>query len=162
MTLSGEREQAANMMPSSGNLGDGALHPDIGCGEYLDKHSIEKAKILAMAMGRTSKRLSIKHLTLSGFVVDADPFLNWFDAAKLESIKFTGQCIDAGFWLPNSMANVTVRHPRKIEFGPVAVGMVSVDVQKELKVVYMQDGLDVGESAFLASDDDTRAILHFI
>jgi hypothetical protein len=150
------------MMPSSGNLGDGALHPDIGCGEYLDKHSIEKAKILAMAMGRTSKRLSIKHLTLSGFVVDADPFLNWFDAAKLESIKFTGQCIDAGFWLPNSMANVTVRHPRKIELGPVAVGMVSVDVQKELKVVNMQDGLDVGESAFPESDDDTRAILHFI
>jgi hypothetical protein len=40
--------------------------------------------------------------------------------------------------------------------------MVSVDVQKELKVVNMQDGLDVGESAFPASDDDTRAILHFI
>lgn len=150
------------MIIPSGNLGDGALHPDIGCGEYLDKHSIEKAKILAMATGRTSKRLSIRHLTLSGFVVDADPFLNWFDAEKLESIKFKGQCIDAGLWLPQSMENVTVRFPRKIELEPVAVGMVSVDVQKELKVVNMQDGLDVGESAFPVSDDETRAILHFI
>lgn len=150
------------MIISSGNLGDGALHPDIGYGEYLDKHSIEKAKILAMAMGRTSKRLSIRHLTLSGFVVDADPFLNWFDAEKLESIKFKGQCIDAGLWLPQSMENVTVRFPRKIELEPVAVGMVPVDVQKELKVVNMQDGLDVSESAFPVSDDETRAILHFI
>jgi hypothetical protein len=157
-----ETERVADRITSSGNLGDGALHPDIGCGEYLDKHSIEKAKILAMAIGRTSKRLSIKHLTLSGFVADADPFLNWFDAEKMESIIFKGQCIDAGFWLPHSMENVTVRHPRTIELGPVAVGMVSVDVQKELKVVNMQDGLDVGESAFPASDDDTRAILHFI
>lgn len=148
------------MINSSGNLGDGALHPDIGCGEYLDKHSVEKAKILAMAMGQTSKWLSIKHLTLSGFVVDADPFLNWFDAEKLESIKFKGQCVDAGFWLPHSMENVNVRYPRNI--GPIADGMVSIDVQKELKVVNMQDGLDVGASPFPASDDETRAILQFI
>jgi hypothetical protein len=157
-----ERDQAANLITCSGNLGDGALHPDIGCGEYLDKHNIEKAKVLAMAMGRTSKRLSIKHLNLSGFVVDADPFLNWFDPEKLEIIKFKGQCVDAGFWLPQSMENVTVRYPRKSELEPVAVGMVSVDVQKELKVVNMQDGLDVGQGAFPASDDETRAILHFI
>ncbi|KAF3384919.1 hypothetical protein F1880_001778 [Penicillium rolfsii] len=141
-----------------GNLGDGALHPDIGCGEYLDKNSIEKAKILAMVMGRTFKRLSIKRLTLSGFVVDADPFLLWFDAEKLESIKFKGHCIDAGFWLARTMEKVTVRYPRKTELEPVAVGMVSVDVQKDLKVVNMPDGWDVGESAFPAFDDNTRAI----
>jgi hypothetical protein len=155
-------EQAANMITSSGTLGDGVLHPDIGCGEYLDKHSIEKAKILAMALGRTSKRLSIKHLTLSGFVVDADPFLVWFDAEKLQSIKFKGQCVDAGFWLPRSMENVIVRYPRKSELEPVAVRMISVDVQKELKVVDIQDGSDVSQSSFPASADETRALLHFI
>lgn len=150
------------MVFSSGNLGDGALHPDIGCGEYLDKHSIEKAKILAMARGRTSQRMSVKHLTLSGFVVDAGPFLHWFDPQRLQSIKFKGQCLDAGFWLPQSMEHVIVRYPRRIELEPVAVEMVSGDPQKELKVVDIQGGLDVGQSSVLASDDETQALLQLI
>lgn len=136
----------------SGQLGDGELHPKIGRGEYLDKQCIEKAKILAFTMGRTSKYLSIKYLTLSGFVVDADPFVHWFDPEKLQSIKFKGQCLDAGFWLPESMKNVILRYPRKIELEPVVVGMVSVDAQKELKVMDVQNGVVTGQSFFPASE----------
>ncbi|KAJ5175728.1 uncharacterized protein N7482_001605 [Penicillium canariense] len=122
-----------------GHLGDGELHPDIGCGEYLDKHSIEKAKILAMATSRACKRLSIKNLTLSGFVIDADPFLHWFDPEQLLTIRFLGQCLDAGFWLPQAM-KVSLRCPRKMEPGIVSVGMIPVDLQKDLKVVSVNEG----------------------
>jgi hypothetical protein len=128
----------------------------------LDKQCIEKAKILAMTMGRTSQCLSIKHLTMSGFVVDADPFVQWFDPLKLQSIKFKGQCFDAGLWLPESMKSITVRYPRKVELEPVGVGMTSVDLRKELKVVDIQDGLTVGESSFPACQEETRALMHFI
>lgn len=146
----------------SGQLGDGELHPRIGRGEYLDKQCIEKAKILAFAMDRTPKYLSIKHLTLSGFVVDADPFVHWFDPDKLQSIKFKGQCFDAGLWLPESMKNVIMRYPRKIELEPVAVGMVSVDVENELKVMDLENGAVTGQSSFPASGEKTQAPLHFL
>lgn len=111
-----------------------------------------------MTIGRTSNRLSIKHLTLSGLVVDADPFVHWFDPVKLRSIKFKGHCLDAGLWLPESMENVIVRYPRKIELEPVAVGMVSVDLQKELKVMDVRGGSIISQSSFKASDDETRAL----
>lgn len=146
----------------SGQLGDGELHPKIGRGEYLDKQCIEKAKILAFTMGRTPKYLSIKHLTLSGFVVDADPFVHWFDPEKLQSIKFKGQCLDAGLWLPESMKNVIVRYPRKIELEPVAVEMVSVDAQKELKLMGVENGVVTGQSSFPESEEETRSLLYFL
>src|SRR3954453_20554217 len=96
-------------MVSSGQYGTGELNTDIGYGEYLDKYAIEKAKIRAMAMGPTSKRLGIKTISLSGFVVDADPFLHWFDSEKLRTIHFKAHCVDAGLWLPRNMRNVTIR-----------------------------------------------------
>ncbi|KAJ5698080.1 hypothetical protein N7462_000085 [Penicillium macrosclerotiorum] len=139
---------SANRRHRSGHRGDGELHPAIGCGEYLDKHCIEKAKIRAMATGRASKRLSIRQLSLSGFVVDADPFLHWFDAQKLRSIQFKGTCVDAGFWLPQAMGRVAVRSPREIEVEAVPVGMVSLDMQKDLKVMHIRDGMAVDESSF--------------
>ncbi len=152
----------ANIATLSGQLGDGELHPKIGRGEYLDKQCIEKAKILALAMDRTPKYLSIKHLTLSGFVVDADPFVHWFDPEKLQSIKFKGRCLDAGLWLPESMKNVIVRHSGKIELEPVAVGMVSVDAQQELKVMDVENGAVTGQSSCPASEEEARALLHFL
>ncbi|KAF7586919.1 hypothetical protein BBP40_008028, partial [Aspergillus hancockii] len=63
--------------------GKGNLNPQVGLGAYLDKFAIEKAKVLAMASGRTRHRLSIRTLILSGFVVDGDPFWLWFDAQRL-------------------------------------------------------------------------------
>lgn len=83
-------------------------------------------------MGRTSRRLSIQRLTLSGFVVDADPIIQWFDPEKLRCIHFKGQCIDAGLWLPLSMKNVSLEVPQKIDLQAVPVGIVSVDLKKDL------------------------------
>ena len=132
----------------SGRQGDGELHPDIGYGEYLDKHNIEKAKIRALAMGRTNPRLPIKRLTLSGFVVDADPFLQWFDPEKLRSIHFKGHCIDAGFWLPQSMQKVSVRITKQIDLEAVPVGIINIDLKKDLKVVELKRGEKVKETPF--------------
>ncbi|KAJ5096414.1 hypothetical protein NUU61_005770 [Penicillium alfredii] len=132
-------------MGDHGYRGNGILHPDIGCGEYLDKHSIEKAKIRALAMGRTPKRLGIKTLVLTGFVVDADPFLHWFDPHKLRSIHFKGHCIDAGFWLAHSMRQVTVRHPKAIDLEAVPTGILSLNLWKDLKVVGLKGGKKVEE-----------------
>lgn len=96
---------------------------------------MEAAKIRALAMGSTCKRLSIKKLTLSGFIVDAGPFIHWFDPRKLRSIHFKGQCVDAGFWLPRSMAKVLIRVPRTIELEAVPVGILKLNVQKDLDVM---------------------------
>ncbi|KAJ5681376.1 uncharacterized protein N7477_001316 [Penicillium maclennaniae] len=128
-----------------GHLGNGELHPRIGYGEYLDKHSIEKAKLLALTLDRTSHRLTIKSLTLSGFVVDADPFLQWFDPQRLRSIYFKGECIDAGFWLPPAMQRVIVRCPRNVDLEPMPVGILTLNLRKDLMVVEMKDGKKVYE-----------------
>ncbi|KAJ5580297.1 uncharacterized protein N7459_006282 [Penicillium hispanicum] len=130
----------------NGRRGDGELHPDIGYGEYLDKYSMEMAKIRALAMGNTSRRLSIKKLTLSGFVVDADPFLQWFDPDKLRSIQFKGQCIDAGFWLPSSMKHVLVLFPRRLDLETVPVGIVNINMQKDVKVVELNNGKEMAKA----------------
>lgn len=116
------------------------MHPDIGYGEYLDKHSIEKAKVRALAMGRTCALLTIKTLTLTGFVVDADPILQWFDPLRLRSINFKGQCVDAGFWLPNTMQKVAVRGPKNIDMEAVPAGVVKLDLRKDLKEVELKKG----------------------
>ncbi|KAJ5128255.1 hypothetical protein N7448_001972 [Penicillium atrosanguineum] len=131
-----------------GHLGDGELHPRIGYGEYLDKHSIEKAKLLALTMDRTSHRLTIKTLTLSGFVVDADPFLQWFDPQRLRSIHFKGECIDAGFWLPLAMQKVTVRCSRNIDLEPVPVGILALNLPRDLRVVELKDGKKIHDVVF--------------
>ncbi|QMW36561.1 hypothetical protein G4B84_012090, partial [Aspergillus flavus NRRL3357] len=91
--------------------GTGTLHPAVGVGEYLDKIVIEKAKVAGMGMGRTRTRLSIRTLVLSGFVVDGDPFLQWFDCARLKCVRFGDGCVDAGFWLGDDMGGVTVVWP---------------------------------------------------
>ncbi|KAJ5273780.1 hypothetical protein N7478_008905 [Penicillium angulare] len=123
-----------------GNRGNGELACIIGDGEYLDKECIEKAKVRAMAIGRTSRRLPIRKITLSGFVVDADPFIQWFDSSKLRCINFKGQCIDSGFWLPLSMKKVSVRFPRKIDSQPVPVGILKIDINKDLTVMDLKNG----------------------
>lgn len=122
-------------MSTSGYRGEGELHHEIGHGEYLDSQSMETAKVRALAMGLTCKRLAIKKLTLSGFVVDAGPFVHWFDPEKLRSIHFKGQCVDAGFWLPRSMAKVSIRVPRPIDLEAVPVGILKLNLLKDRKAV---------------------------
>ncbi|PLN85602.1 hypothetical protein BDW42DRAFT_202038 [Aspergillus taichungensis] len=116
-----------------GQNGTGNLDPNIGWGEYLDKLAIEKAKVRAMATGRTCNRLSIKTLVLTGFVVDADPFLHWFDPQRLQCVHFKNDCVDAGFYLCRAMKRVVVRFPRRVD-ERVVVGRW-VDLKKELRIV---------------------------
>ncbi|PKY00502.1 hypothetical protein P168DRAFT_243518 [Aspergillus campestris IBT 28561] len=121
-----------------GQNGTGTLDPNIGWGEYLDKLAIEKAKVRAMATGRTLNRLSIKTLVLTGFVVDADPFLHWFDPQRLQCVNFKDDCVDAGFYLCRAMKKVIVRFPRRVE-GKMVFGRW-VDLKMELRVVEIGKG----------------------
>lgn len=136
--------ERANEVMLSGQYGDGNLSPKIGVGEYLDKLAIEKAKVRAMALGgRTRNRLSIRTLTLTGFVVDADAFLHWFDPARLRCIHFRNDCVDAGFYLSLPMKKVSILFPREIEEKFVAGRRV--DLVSELKVVRLLNGKKVEE-----------------
>jgi hypothetical protein len=135
-------------MVSSGHCGTGELNPDIGYGEYLDKHAIEKAKICAMAMGPTSKRLGIKAISLSGFVVDAGPFLHWFDPEKLRTIHFKAHCVDAGLWLPRNMRNVTIRLSKPFDLEAVPIGIVTLNLLKDLNMITLEKGRKVSQVAF--------------
>ncbi|RAK77067.1 uncharacterized protein BO72DRAFT_110213 [Aspergillus fijiensis CBS 313.89] len=130
--------------------GAGALPRTIGEGEYLDKIALEKAKICAMVQGPTRNRLSIRTLTLTGFVVDADPFLLWFDATRLKCLHFKDYCVDAGFYLCEAMHRVSVLYPQLLlvdEEGREAVVARRVNLRKELKVVQLRGGRKVGEMA---------------
>lgn len=133
-------------------MGTGNLDRKIGLGAYLDKTSIEKAKVRAMATGRTLNRLSIKTLTLTGFVVDADPILLWFDPRRLRSIHFQDNCVDAGFYLCLPMRRrVIVRFPTEVKERVVSVRRV--DLRAELRVVEIRGGKEVGEGVY--SEDRT-------
>ncbi|BCS23215.1 uncharacterized protein APUU_31440A [Aspergillus puulaauensis] len=123
--------------------GEGSLVRTVGIGEYLDKICLEKAKIRAMAMGSTRNRLSIRTLVLSGVVVDADPFLHWFDPKRLKCINLKENCVDAGFWLPHCMKKVSVLFPRQID-EPTVIGR-RVNPSAELKVVELKGGKKIGE-----------------
>ncbi|KAJ5895650.1 hypothetical protein N7495_007341 [Penicillium taxi] len=129
-----EIDRRQNNIPVYYGDGDGELHPKFGYGEYLDKKIMEKAKIRAMGMGITSRRISIRKLTLSGFVVDADPFIQWFDPEKLRSICFKGECIDAGLWLPPYM-QVSIRFPKRMDLEAIPAGIVHVDVKSDVNLV---------------------------
>lgn len=131
----------------SGELGDGNLHRKVGTGEYLDKYAIEKARLLAGVTGRTLNRLSIKKLTLSGFVVDADPFIQWFDPSRLRTIHFKDNCVDAGFYLTRALKTVAVLFPK--EETPIPV--CSVDLSSNLKVIELRGGKKIGEVACCVS-----------
>lgn len=62
-------------------------------------------------IGVRLRRLPVVNLTLSGFVVDADPFAMWFDPRRLRTIDFKRDCVDAGFALPSNMAHITIFRP---------------------------------------------------
>ena len=137
-------------------MGTGNLDRKIGLGAYLDKTSIEKAKVRAMATGRTLNRLSIKTLTLTGFVVDADPILLWFDPRRLRSIHFQDNCVDAGFYLCLPMRRrVVVRFPMEVKERVVSVRRV--DLRGELRVVEIRGGRKVGEVVYSGDRTSLRA-----
>ncbi|SLM34749.1 hypothetical protein LPUS_03685 [Lasallia pustulata] len=86
-----------------GYKGRGQLHHTIGYGELLDSVAIGLAQKRAKRRGPVNGKLSIATLNLTSFVVDADPFVKWFDSRKLRGVNFDGFCIDAGFALPLEM-----------------------------------------------------------
>ncbi|PYI27374.1 hypothetical protein BP00DRAFT_460254 [Aspergillus indologenus CBS 114.80] len=130
--------------------GAGTLPRTIGEGEYLDKLALEKAKVCAMVHGPTRNRLSLRTLTLTGFVVDADPILLWFDPARLKCLHFKAFCVDAGFYLCEAMHRVSVLFPRRLgpEEGAEAVVARRVHLRSELKVVQLRGGRKVGEMPY--------------
>ncbi|KAK2771434.1 hypothetical protein FQN53_004987 [Emmonsiellopsis sp. PD_33] len=99
-----------------GDGGLGILHRRVGIGEYLDKFSIAAAQERAAKMTTTPlARLPIVKLTLTGFVVDADPFRLYFNPHRLRLINFRNDCVDAGFALPANLAEqVVVNWPRTV------------------------------------------------
>ncbi|KAL2001417.1 hypothetical protein VTN02DRAFT_1798 [Thermoascus thermophilus] len=142
-----KKNLTTNLHPS-GNRGDGTLDHNIGIGEYLDKHAIETARVRAGMMGPTRNRLSVVSLTLTGFVVDADPFYLWFNPGRLRRIHFRNDCVDAGFCLPESMRGgiVTVDFPRQVK--EHAVTIRAVDAVREVKLVELRGGQKVWEWDF--------------
>lgn len=96
-------------------------------------------------MGPTRNRLSIVSLTLTGFVVDADPFYLWFNPGRLRRIHFKNDCVDAGFCLPESMRGgiVTIDFPRQVK--EHAVMIRAVDPVREVKLVELRGGEKVWE-----------------
>ncbi|KAJ5572249.1 hypothetical protein N7535_005909, partial [Penicillium sp. DV-2018c] len=98
-----------------GDIGEGALARKYGEGEYLDKRSIEWAKVLVSREQRipVKQHLSVKVLTLSGFVLDGDAFAMWF--RDLEQVHFKKNCVDCGFWLGPSQRGVRVFHSEGVE-----------------------------------------------
>lgn len=85
--------------------------------------------------GSTNTRIPIKKLTLKGFVVDADPILQWFDPERLRTVYFKGDCINAGLWIPPSMNHVSFRVAKELDIRPVAVGIIKIDLGRDVKAV---------------------------
>ena len=75
----------------------------MGYGELLDSVAIGLAQKRAKRRGPVNDKLSIAILNLTSFVVDADPFVKWFDSRKLRVVNLDGFCVDAGFALPLEM-----------------------------------------------------------
>ncbi|KAK5341140.1 hypothetical protein LTR98_001932 [Exophiala xenobiotica] len=100
-----------------GAHGAGVLHEEFGDGEYLDQQAMKASQLddVKNLPIENVRYLPITHLTLMNFVVDAGPFYRWFDPKKFKEVTFKGDCIDAGFNLPQEMVNtVTVKSPKPL------------------------------------------------
>ncbi|EEQ92315.2 uncharacterized protein BDCG_07435 [Blastomyces dermatitidis ER-3] len=107
-----------------GDDGKGILHRRVGIGEYLDKYAIVHAKARAARMGSTLNLLPVVKLTLTGFVVDAEPF-HLFNPHRLRLISFKNDCVDAGFTLPERMREqVVVSWPKLLSQQAIAARRV--------------------------------------
>lgn len=64
-----------------------------------------------MTKGLVNEKLTIVQLKLAGFVVDANPFEDWFDGTKLRSVVFMADCFDSGFGLSSTFSQTKVYYP---------------------------------------------------
>ena len=109
-----------------------------GSGHYIDKLTMERTHMYAG--GRAWKppavvpqQLRIAKLNLAGFVVDADPFMTYFDPEYLREINFGDHCIDAGFALTKAMLeDVKITRPEQKS--------LSEDIAQALSSVTLQGG----------------------
>ncbi|OJD14749.1 hypothetical protein ACJ73_09046 [Blastomyces percursus] len=115
-----------------GDDGKGILHRRVGIGEYLDKYAIVHAKARAARMGSTLNLLPIVKLSLTGFVVDAEPF-HLFNPHRFRLISFKNDCVDAGFTLPKRMREqVVVSWPNLLSQQAITARRVK---QGEIKLI---------------------------
>ena len=99
-----------------GDDGEGILHESYGVGEYLDVQAIKAAYKKTAALGVNLRYLPIVNIILAGFVVDACPFVRYFNPMRLRQIHFKRDCIDAGFVLPRGVSHlVDVMGPKQEE-----------------------------------------------
>lgn len=103
----------------------------------MDKLAILNGKEEGRKLGGMLHRLPVVNLSLSGFVVDADPFFMWFNPNRLQTIKFKGQCVDAGFALPVAMRHVTVTKP---ETAPGSWETAETVEPQEFKLIELKHG----------------------
>jgi hypothetical protein len=84
----------------------------------------------------SNRKLSIVHLTLRGFVVDALPFFSCFDENRLRQITFT-DCYDSGFCLPADLIDEV-----QINVGGFEPAMVVPvhHIPKQLKSITIKEG----------------------
>ncbi|OXV07556.1 hypothetical protein Egran_04678 [Elaphomyces granulatus] len=140
-----------------GQYGNGTIHRSIGVGEYLDTAAIGVAKTNAALLGPTRNRLSISKLSLSGFVVDADPFELWFDHRCLRLIHFKNDCVDAGFYLPSEMRHVEIKFPADIK--EEAIWAYRFSPKEDLRLIEMKGGEKVAEWDYRKSKKKMRTLL---
>lgn len=89
-----------------GDDGEGVLHESYGVGEYLDVQAIKAAYKKTTTLGVNLRYLPIVNIVLAGFVVDACPFVRYFNPMRLRQIYFKRDCIDAGFVLPPGVSQL--------------------------------------------------------
>ncbi|CRG83490.1 hypothetical protein PISL3812_00841 [Talaromyces islandicus] len=121
--------------------GKGRVARRFGVAEYLDNSVIELAREkhhdgLGDFEKWSNKKLSVVHLTLRGFVVDALPFFSCFDENRLRQITFT-DCYDAGFCLPADLIDEVEINVGGFE--PATVVPVH-HIPKELKSITIKEG----------------------
>ncbi|KAI9777897.1 MAG: hypothetical protein M1816_004386 [Peltula sp. TS41687] len=111
-----------------------------GFGEYLDyvKMVVARNKVLP---GNPDAKLGIVELELGGFAVDSKPFEHCFDMTKLEEMKFSENCLDAGFALPkNRRPDLKVTVPPGHKHIDTATTAVRYSLKKDLKLVTLKGG----------------------
>ena len=141
----------------SGQYGNGTIHRSIGIGEYLDTAAIGVAKTKAAMLGPTRNRLSITKLSLTGFVVDADPFELWFDHRRLRLLHFRNDCVDAGFYLPPEMHHVEIKFPLNIK--EEAMWAYRFSPKEDLRLIEMKRGAKIAEWDYRKGKKKIRALL---
>jgi hypothetical protein len=129
-----------------GCQGEGVLSGEFGSGEYLDSRAIAMAKMAASNLGGNLRYLPVVKLVLSGFVVDAGPFLCWFDPMRLRRIEFN-YCVDAGFAIAGNMYDsVEISYP-EAPLENSRIVKISKHSRSDLQVVTLAKGKKVHEPA---------------